>query len=75
MGGGFKEWVRYGRYRNGFSSGAFWIHYFLLASACFLLRAPFEPADCGRVDDGQTNSINFETICLAVERRTEPADR
>jgi hypothetical protein len=23
-------------------------------------------------DDGQTNSINFETICLAVERRTEP---
>jgi hypothetical protein len=26
-------------------------------------------------DDGQTNSINFETICLAVERRTEPADR
>jgi hypothetical protein len=24
--------------------------------------------------DGQTNSISFETICLAVERRTEPAD-
>lgn len=31
-----------------------------------------EPAECGRVDLGQTNSISFETICLAIERRSEP---
>jgi hypothetical protein len=24
--------------------------------------------DCGRDDDGQTKSVSFETICLAVER-------
>ncbi len=29
----------------------------------------------GEVDDGQTNSICFETICLPVEHRSEPADR
>ena len=28
----------------------------------------FESGDCGRADDGQTNSISFDTICLAVER-------
>jgi hypothetical protein len=27
-----------------------------------------EPEDCGRVDDSQTNSVSFDTICLAVER-------
>ena len=32
-----------------------------------------EPADGGRVDDGQTNSVSFDGICLAVERRSEPA--
>ena len=42
---------------------------------CLAVERRTEPADYGRVDDGQTNSINFETICLAVERRTEPADR
>jgi hypothetical protein len=25
-----------------------------------------------RVDDGQTNSVSFDTICLAVERRSVP---
>ena len=31
-------------------------------------------ADSGRVDDGQTNSVLFDLlICLAVERRSEPA--
>ena len=24
-----------------------------------------------QADDGQTNSVSFETICLAVERRSE----
>jgi hypothetical protein len=27
--------------------------------------------DCRRADDGQTNSVSFETICLAVEHRSE----
>jgi hypothetical protein len=32
-----------------------------------------EPADRGLVDDGQTNSVSFDTICLAVERRRQPS--
>ena len=27
-----------------------------------------------RVDDGQTNFVRFDTICLAVKRRSKPAD-
>ena len=30
--------------------------------------------DNERIDDGQTNSVSFDTICLAVERRSEPVD-
>ena len=29
-----------------------------------------EPADSGRVDAEQTNSVLFDTICLAVKRRS-----
>ena len=36
-------------------------------------RAPFRASDCGRIDDGQTNSVSFDTTCLAVEHRFEPA--
>ena len=32
-----------------------------------------ESADSGRVDDGRTNSVSFDTICLAVERLSEPS--
>ena len=35
-------------------------------------RAQFGASDSGRVDDGQTNSVCFGTICLAVERGSEP---
>jgi hypothetical protein len=31
--------------------------------------------DSEQDDDGQTNSVSFDTICLAVERRFEPVDQ
>ena len=34
-------------------------------------RAPFRASDSGWVNEGQTNSVCFDTICLAVERRSE----
>ena len=36
-------------------------------------RASFRASGLRTVDDGQTNSVSFDTICLAVERRSEPA--
>ncbi len=38
-----------------------------------LFRFTFHRAIRIRVD-GQTNSVSFDTICLAVEHRSEPAD-
>ena len=36
-------------------------------------RASFRANGLRTVDDGQTNSVSFDTICLAVECRSEPA--
>ena len=40
----------------------------LLVAAVAAGRRVVDKEECGRADDGQTNSVSFETICLAVER-------
>ena len=52
----------------------FWILSLFVRTDCLAVERRSEPTDLRRVDDGQIDSVNFDTICLAVKRRSEPRD-
>ena len=45
-----------------------------IVSKICLAVEPFRALDCGRADDGHTNSVSFDTICLAVKHRSEAVE-